>query len=122
MQYFDNQILIRITLAVCGGAGVAGLPLLKELMVETTYPADGPISTGFLAWLTGPLGGALIALSSLISHSDPDEYPESVCREGEIKDLSCFFPILIGKLGVYYPIFLYFYRKFNQFLCHIRLL
>ena len=120
MQFPKNEILIGVALAVSGGSGLACLPLLNELIVETTYPAGEATSTGISSWLAGPLTGVLVAMSSLISYSNPDEYPVSVCRQGEIQDLSWYLSILIGILAVYYPFFVYFYRKFTQFLYRIR--
>ena len=115
MQYPKNEIFIGISFAVMGGAGLACLPLMNELIVETTYPAGEATSIGIPVWLTSPLSGALVALSSVIPYSDPSEYPDSVCREGETQDLSWFLSIMIGIAGVYYLFFVYFYRKFNQF-------
>ena len=114
MQFSGNEILIGVTLAISGGAGVACLPLLNELIVETTYPAGEATTTGLSAWLSGPLTGALVAISTLIPYSDTRDFPDSVCREGETQDLSWFLSIMIGLLGLYCLVFAYFYRKFNH--------
>ena len=114
MQFPGNEILIGLTLAVTGGAGVSCLPLLNELTVETTYPAGEATTTGLSSWLAGPLTGALVALSTLIPYSDTQDFPDSVCREGETQDLSWFLTIMIGLLGLYCLFFAYFYRKFNH--------
>ena len=45
MQFPNNEILIGASLIV-GGAGMAGMPLINELIVETTYPAGEATSTG----------------------------------------------------------------------------
>ena len=116
MQYPKNEIFIGISLAVMGGAGLACLPLMNELIVETTYPAGEATSIGIPVWLTGPLSGALVALSSVVPYNDPGEYPDSVCRQGETQDLSWFLSIMNGIAGIYYLVFVYFYRKFNQLL------
>ena len=115
MQFPNNEILIGASLIVNGGAGMAGVPLINELIVETTYPAGEATSTGIGIWLTASLSGALIAISSLIPYGDLNDYPDSVCRAGELQDLSWFFMILNSIFLVFYLIFAYFYRKFNQF-------
>ena len=120
MQFLNNEILIGASLIICGGAGMAGVPLINELIVETTYPAGEATSTGIGIWLTASLSGAIIAISSLIPYGDLNDYPDSVCRAGELQDLSWFFTILNSIFLVYYLIFAYFYRKFNQFLFHIK--
>ena len=102
-------------MVVCS-IGVAILPLSNELIVETTYPAGEATSTSIGVWLAGPLSGTLIALSSLIPYGDQDEYPESVCRDGELQDLSWFVTMMNGIFLVYYLFFAYFYRKDHQFL------
>ena len=115
MQFPNNEILIGASLVVVGGAGFAGVPLMNELIVETTYPAGEATSTGIGVWLTAALSGAIIAISSLIPYGDLNDYPDSVCRAGELQDLSCFFTIMNGIFLVYTLIFAYFYRKFDQF-------
>ena len=119
MQFPNNEILIGASLIICG-AGMAGLPLMNELIVETTYPAGEATSTGIGTWLAASLSGAIIAISSLIPYGDLNDYPDSVCRAGELQDLSWFFTILNSIFLVYYLIFAYFYRKFNQFVFHIK--
>ena len=114
MQFPKNEILIGICLAVGGGAGLASVPLLNELTVETTFPAGEATSTGIGTWLLSPVSGALVALSSLIPYVESDDYSYSVCRDGETQDLSWFLSIMNGILIVYYLFFVYFYRKFNQ--------
>ena len=94
MTFPNNEILIGVSMVVCG-MGVASLPLSNELIVETTYPAGEATSTSICAWFAGPLSGALVALSSLIPYGDLDNYPESVCRDGELQDLSWFFSICL---------------------------
>ena len=116
MQFPKNEVLICVSLVILGGAGMACLPLTNELIVETTYPAGEATSTGIGSWLSGPLSGVLVALSSLIPYSDQNEYPDTVCREGELQDLSWFFSIMNSVLITYYLFFVYFYRKFDQFL------
>ena len=69
MQYPKNEIFIGISFAVMGGAGLACLPLMNELIVETTYPAGEATSIGIPVWLTSPLSGALVALSSVIRYN-----------------------------------------------------
>ena len=113
MQYPDNEVLIGITLAITGGAGVSFLPLMNELKVETTYPVGAATSTGVSSWLSGPLSGVLTALSSLVPFSDANGYSNSVCRDGESQDLSWFLLILSGVGLVYYLLFVYFYRIFD---------
>jgi len=84
--------------------------------METTFPAGEATSTGIGNWLAGPLSGLLVALSSLIPYGDKEEYPNSVCRDGELQNLSWFFSIMNGIFLVYYLFFAYFYRKYDQFL------
>ena len=118
MQFPKNEILICVSLVILGGAGMACLPLMNELIVETTYPAGEATSTGIGVWLSAPLSGVLVALSSLISYSDENDYTESVCREGELQDLSWFFSIMNSIMIAYYLFFVYFYRKFDNFLIY----
>ena len=91
MSYPNNEILIGASLLICGGAGMACMPLTNELIVETTFPAGEATSTGIGNWLAGPLSGLIVALSSLVPYGDIEEYPHSVCRDGELQNLSCFF-------------------------------
>ena len=70
---------------------MACMPLTNELIVETTFPAGEATSTGIGNWLAGPLSGLIVALSSLVPYGDIEEYPDSVCRDGELQNLSCFF-------------------------------
>ena len=114
-QFPNNEILICVSLVILGGAGLPCLPLVNELIVETTFPAGEATSTGICFCLSGPLSGALVALSSLIPYSNQDEYPNSVCRDGELQDLSWFFTITNAITIVCYPFFVYFYRKFDLF-------
>ena len=114
MQYPDNEVFIGITLAITGGAGISFLPLMNELIVETTYPVGAATSTVVPNWLSGPLAGVLTALSSLIPLSDLNEYSNSVCRDGESQDLSWFLLILTGVGLVFYLLFVYFYRIFDK--------
>ena len=115
MQFPKNEVLICVSLVILGGAGMACLPLTNELIVETTYPAGEATSTGIGVWLTAALSGAIIAISSLIPYGDLNDYPDSVCRTGELQDLSWFFTIMNGIFLVYTLIFAYFYRKFDIF-------
>ena len=119
MQFPNHEILICVSLVILGGAGMACLPLMNELIVETTYPAGEATSTGIGVWLTAALSGAIIAISSLIPYGDLNDYPDSVCRAGELQDLSWFFTIMNGIFLVYTLIFAYFYRKFDQ-ICFIK--
>ena len=118
MQYNQNEVWIGITLAIGGGAGLAFLPLMNELIVETTYPVGPATSTGIPNWLSGSFGGALVALSSLVPLSDLDEYPNSVCRDGETQDLSWYISIVTGIGLIYYLFFVYFYRKIDHEFYH----
>ena len=113
MQYTDNEILIGLTLAISGGAVISFMPLMNELIVETTHPVGAATSTGIPKWLGGIVGGALLALSSLIPFSDIDEYPDSVCRDGQSQDLSWFLSVINGIGLVYYLFFVHFYRIFD---------
>ena len=115
LQFPNNEILICISLVILGGAVFPCLPLVNELIVETTYPAGEATSTGICACVSGPLSGALVALSSLIPYSDQHDYLDSVCRDGELQDLSWFFSILNAITIVFYLFFVYFYRKFDSF-------
>ena len=115
MNFPNNEILIGVSTIVCS-IGIAIQPLSNELIVETTYPAGEATSTAIGVWLAGPLAGALIALSSLIPYGDQHEYPDSVCRDGELQDLSWFVTMMNGIFLVYYLFFAYFYRKDHQFL------
>ena len=47
MMYPDNEVGIIISLVVYGGAGLTALPLMNELVVESTYPVGEATSTGF---------------------------------------------------------------------------
>ena len=120
MNFPHNEILIVISLTILGGAAIAILPLSNELFVETTYPAGEATSTSIGLWLANPLTGSFVALSSLIPYGDLDDYPESVCRDGELQDLSWFFSIVNGIFSVYFLFFAYFYRKFDQFLFYFK--
>ena len=100
MSFPDNEILIGATLLICGGAGMTCMPLTNELIVETTFPAGEATSTGIGNWLAGPLSGLLVALSSLIPYGDKEEYPNSVCRDGELQNLSWFFSIINPYLQI----------------------
>ena len=115
MNFPNNEILIGVSIAVCS-TGIAILPLSNELIVETTYPAGEATSTSITFLLSGPLSGAFIALSSLIPYGDQNEYPHSVCRDGELQDLSWFITIINGIFLVYFLFFTYFYRKVGHFL------
>ena len=114
MTFPNNEILIGVSLAMTG-AGMAVLPLTNELIVETTYPVGEATSTSIGLWLAKPLSGVLIAISSLIPYGDLNDYPDSVCRAGELQDLSWFFTIMNSIFLAGYLIFAYLYRKFNQF-------
>ena len=119
-QFPDNEILICISLVILGGAGFPCLPLVNELIVETTYPAGEATSTGICVCLSGPLSGALVALSSIIPYSNQDEYPDSVCRDGELQALSCFFSIMNAITIACYLFVAYFYRKIDSFFLHFK--
>ena len=119
-QFPNNEILICLSLVILGGAGFPCLPLVNELIVETTYPAGEATSTGICVCLSGPLSGALVALSSLIPYSNQDEYPDSVCRDGELQDLSWFFSIMNAITIACYLFFAYFYRKIDSFFLHFK--
>ena len=114
LTFPNNEILIGVSLAICS-AGVAIMPLTNELIVETTYPAGVATSTSIGHWLAYPLSGILIAISSLIPYGELTDYPDSVCRAGELQDLSWFFTIMNSIVLIYYLFFVYFYRKLNQF-------
>ena len=115
MNFPNNEILIGVSIVVCG-IGVPMFPLTNELIVETTYPAGEATSTSICAQLAGPLSATLVALSSLIPYGDQDEYPDSVCRDGELQNLSWFVAMMNGIFLVNYLFFAYFYRKDHQFL------
>lgn len=98
------------------GAGFDGVPLMNEIIVETTYPAGEGTSTGIDAWLTAALSSAIIAISSLILYGDLNDYPDSVCRIGELQDLFWLFtiqPNLIQKMDPKLITFLTFERVFK---------
>ena len=118
MNFPNNEILIGLSIVVCS-TSIAMVPLSNELIVETTYPAGEATSTAIAVWLAGPLSGALIALSSLIPYGDQNEYPDSVCRDGELQNLSWFVTMMNGIFLVYYLFFTYFYRKDHQFLFQV---
>ena len=46
-MYPNNEVGIIISLVVYGGAGLTALPLMNELVVESTYPVGEATSTGF---------------------------------------------------------------------------
>ena len=115
LTFPDNEILIGISLAI-SSTGMAILPLTNELIVENTYPAGEATSTSISFWLSLPLSGVLIAISSLIPYGELTDYPDSVCRAGELQDLSWFFTIMNSIVLIYYLFFVYFYRKFDRFL------
>ena len=119
MNFPNNEILIGLFIVVCS-TSIALVPLSNELIVETTYPAGEATSTAIGVWLAGPLSGALIALSSLIPYGDQNEYPDSVCRDGELQNLSWFVTMMNGIFLVNYLFFAYFYRKDHQFLFYFK--
>ena len=110
MQYPENELAIGFTLAIAGGAGLACVPLMNELIIETTYPVGTATSTGIALTTSRIFGTVLIALSTLVPYGDPTDYAMSVCREGELQDLSWYFTITNSMLIIYYFIFVYFYR------------
>ena len=98
------------------GAGFGGVTLMNESIVEITYPVGERTSTGIGAWLTAALSGAIIAISSLIPYGDLNDYPDSVCRIGELQDLFWLFtiqPNLIQKMDPKLITFLTFERVFQ---------
>ena len=114
MQYPDNEIAIGVSLAIAGGAGMACVPLMNELIIETTYPVGTATSTGIALTTSRIFGTILIALSTLIPYGDPTAYPTSDCRDGELQDLSWYFTVMNTMLIIYYFIFVYFYRQVFQ--------
>ena len=114
MRYPDNEIAIGITIAVYGGAGLAALPLMNELIVETTYPVGEATSTGVSMMASQLVAALLVALSAIVPSSGSDDYPHTVCRDGESQDLTWYLLFVNGIFILYYPFFVYFYRKFIQ--------
>ena len=47
MTFPNNEAGIIVSLVVYGGAGLTALPLMNELVVESTYPVGEATSTGF---------------------------------------------------------------------------
>ena len=111
MQHPENEIAIGVTLAITGGAGLACIPLMNELIIETTYPFGTATSTGIALTASRIFGTILIALSTLVPYGDKIDYPMSVCREGELQDLSWYLTITNSMLIIYYFIFVYLYRQ-----------
>ena len=115
MRYPNNEIAIGITIAIYGGAGLAALPLMNELIVETTYPVGEATSTGVSMMASQLVAALLVALSAIVPSSGSDEYPETVCRDGESQDLTWYLLFVNGIFILYYPFFVYFYRKSIQY-------
>ena len=111
MRYPDNEIAIGITIAVYGGAGLAALPLMNELIVETTYPVGEATSTGVSMMASQLVAALLVGLSAIVPSSGSDDYPHTVCRDGESQDLTWYLLFVNGIFILYYPFFVYFYRK-----------
>ena len=114
MQYASNEIAIGIFLAVAGGAGLACVPLMNELIIETTYPAGAATSTGIALTSSRIFGAIVIALSTTVPFGDEIEYPKSDCRDGELQDLSWYFFIINSILILYYFVFVFFYRQVDS--------
>ena len=108
MQYAQNEVLIGTFFIATVGSGLSFIPLMNELIIETTYPVGTATSTGIPNWLVGPSSGGLVALSSLIPLVDIDDYPNSVCRDAESQDLSWFLMLMNGFGLVYYTSLLKF--------------
>ena len=115
MRYPNNEIAIGITIAIYGGAGLAALPLMNELIVETTYPVGEATSTGVSMMASQLVAALLVALSAIVPSSGSDDYPDTVCRDGESQDLTWYLLFVNGLFILYYPFFVYFYRKFIQY-------
>lgn len=109
MRYPDNEIAIGITIAVYGGAGLAALPLMNELIVETTYPVGEATSTGVSMMASQLVAALLVALSAVVPSSGSDDFPDTVCRDGESQDLTWYLLFVNGVFILYYPFFVYFY-------------
>ena len=96
MRYPDNKIAIGITIAIYGGAGLAALPLMNELIVETTYPVGEATSTGVSMMASQLVAALLVALSAIVPSSGSDDYPHTVCRDGESQDLTWYLLFVNG--------------------------
>ena len=107
MRFPNNEILILITIIIYGGAGLTALPLMNELIVETTYPIGEATSTGMGMIAAQALAAVLVVLSSIPDQNyDPEP---SVCPEGEGQDLFWFLIMVNAALVLYYPFFVFFY-------------
>ena len=111
MQFPKNEIAIGVSLAIAGGAGMACLPLINELIIETTYPVGTATSTGIVLTVSKIFGTILIALSTTIPFGSSADYPMSNCREGELQDLSWFLTIINSVVVIYYFLFVYLFRQ-----------
>ena len=111
MQFPKNEIAIGVTLAIAGGAGLACVPLMNELVIETTYPVGTATSTGIALTASRIFGTVLIALSTLVPYGDSTDYLINDCRDGELQDLSWYLTITNSMLIIYYFIFVNLYRQ-----------
>jgi len=101
------SIKYKVTVIIYGGAGLTGLPLMNELIVETTYPIGEATSTGFGMIAAQALAAVLVVLSSIPEQGYSPE--QSVCPDGEGQDLFWYLIIINGILVLYYPFFVFFY-------------
>ena len=108
MMYPNNEAAILITLLVFGGAGLAAVPLMSELVVESTYPVGEATSTG-IAMIASQLLSTIFILLSLIPPTGyaPDT---SICLEDQGQNFFWYMMSLNAILVLFYPFFLYFYQ------------
>ena len=111
MQFPKNEIAIGVSLAIAGGAGMACLPLINELIIETAYPVGTATSTGIVLTASKIFGTILLALSTTIPFGNSADYPMTYCREGELQDLSWFLTIMNSVVVTYYFLFGYLFRQ-----------
>ena len=121
-MYPNNEVGIIISLVVYGGAGLTALPLMNELVVESTYPVGEATSTGFammmsqVSFFTSEkyfrVFQAMAAIFVVLSLIPPTGYePEtSVCPEGQGQNFFWYMVALNALFLLFYPFFLYFYE------------
>ena len=126
-MYPNNQAGILATLIVFGGAGLTALPLMNELVVESTYPVGEATSTGFamimslvsftllptkLNSITERKIQALAAIFIVLSLIPPTGYePEhSICPEDQGQNFFWYMVGLNSVFVLFYPIFISQYK------------
>ena len=134
MMYPNNEAGILVSLIVYGGAGLTALPLMNELVVESTYPVGEATSTGFAMIMSQVISffysvddthkakvpiklrlllfQALAAIFVVLSLIPPTGYePEhSICPENQGQNFFWYMVGLNAIFVLFYPIFIFQYK------------